>query len=57
MTQEECTEAYATLTPVMLVVPARSYGPLLAIETGIAAAVLLISVIGTSAITKRWGPR
>lgn len=55
--RDECTEAYATMTQVMLVVPARAYGGLLAIETGIAATVLVLAALGTAAIIGRWGPR
>lgn len=56
-TQAECMEAMAGMTQAMVIVPARTYGSLLAIEAGIAVAILAVSALGTAAIINRWGPR
>jgi hypothetical protein len=56
-TQAECMEAIATMTPVMRVVPGNAYLPLLAIESVLAAAVVIVCMAGTAAIIARWGPR
>jgi hypothetical protein len=56
-TQAECMEAYDAMTQVMLVVPGEAYWPLLALESALAVGTVAVSMLGTTAITRRWGPR
>jgi len=57
VTQAECMRAYEAMTPVMLVVPGDAYWPLLAFESALAVGTVAVSMLGTTAITRRWGPR
>jgi len=56
-TQAECMDVYEAITPVMLVVPGDAYWPLLAFESALALGTVAASMMVTTAITRRWGPR
>lgn len=52
----ECQTAYASMTPVVLVVPGDAYWPLLGISTLGAGLVVLVAGGATVGIITRWGP-
>lgn len=52
----ECQAAYASMTPVVLVVPGDAYLPLLGISTLGAGLVVLVAGGATMGIITRWGP-
>jgi hypothetical protein len=45
------------MTQAMFIVPGGAYWTLLALEAAIAAAIGVVAVGGTAALTSRWGPR